>query len=1336
MINIIDLQMNVKSKLITYMICTLLIFILFSLTISCHSVNADEYSSRIRYFSVNDGLPQQVVTSLVQDRRGFMWLGTYDGLCKFDGIAYKNYYHINNNSASLTNNRILSILEDSKGNLFVGTEGSPCLNLYNKDIDNFFRFSNSDWKDCRCLVEDAEHRIWMGTSHGVWVLRFDSLRQLTYEQPDINNLCRAVVKRILMSPDGQFVWLLTDKRIYHLNIKYELIECYDDEMIDGVEDIYCDSSSRLFVLHEAGLYLADSGNLVKTNVGLSFMGMKELRNGVYLAGTNGHGLYMLQHLQNGFFKVDHADEMSRHTFFQSNLIRNFFVDRQNCLWIGSSHDGAAIIDQTPYLFSKLTIPKEEVRPFIRVITKDSANNLWIGVKLGGLYMLKDGKYTKFPIATNQDFNAIMEDSRKRIWILTNKNVYVYKEQRLFNLTDIPGVPTDIYEQILAASAIVEDNNGAIWIGGTGQFVRIKGLFTSDVSFHYYNTSYTEGCFCMDKDSEGRIWLGTRSNGLFVMTLNTSSEILKVQSLNTRGNQIWDICFSKSGKWVWVATDSGLDSFGYSSLEPNAVSLDAHEKLINHKVLNVTEVDDGSIWLNTSQGLLHYNPQTKYYREYYNSDGLCSSCLTDAGCLAADGTLYVGSVNGINYFNPLEIKEQRRDVQIQITSLKIHNQTVMPNQKINGSIPLKHAIMDVDNIYISYRNNNFSFEFTAPRFISPKKIYYAYKLQGVDDDWVYTTSDNRVANYNNISAGKYVFLVKATDINGIWDTPEWSVVVIVGKAPWNTWWAYLLYAALIILIVTLLLKHYFLRYKLKRDLQIANLQRDHEQVLNEMKLQFHANVSHEIRTSLALVITPLNDIISEMGDMMDVVKLSIIRRNIDHLNNLVSQFLDLQKTDKGAMPLYVKETNIFLLLDEVCARFRPLAEKQLVKLELICDSCDLVGYLDEDKVVKIVSNLISNAIKFNQAGGRVTVFAALVNDEIELAVEDTGCGISADDITHIFERYYQNSRRASQGLGIGLSLVNQLVKLHRGNIGVKSIPDGGQTLFTVRIPVSKESYEDKELIQEKYVVPTACVVGRQELEAKATIMIVEDNLDMCAYLETCLSKQFNVICKCHVDEAIVEIVKSIPDLILSDVNFEGDEKTGYDLCDAVKGNIMTNHIPILMLSAKDTPQDIALGYSHGAEDYILKPFSMEILSQKISNIIMYRQNQLLDQGRNHELKDVEDDSQSSNPFYDKLIALIQENISNSSFGITDICDGLNVSRTQLYRKMKSITDMPISTLIRNYRIEKAYELLKENDYTISEVMYQVGISSNSYFTKIFKEYYNIAPSAFVKQSHNK
>lgn len=1321
------------------MIYILYIFLLiiFS-TPLCGQTTDAPLPMQLRTFSVNEGLPQQAVTSIAQDKNDFIWLGTYDGLCKYNSIGYKNYYHINKAKNSLSSNRILSILADSKGNLIVGTEGPHCVNLYDKNADNFRTLTEAPWKDCRSLTEDINQKIWVGTSTGLYFLHIDSTHQVTWEHTKINKLKQANIKQIVRSPDNS-IWVLTQKRLFQLDTNQNIQKVYDHPCIKGTRTISCNSSSQLFMLHHEGLYMIAGKEVIKTNIQIPFTILQEIKKDFYIAGTENDGIRILQAEQKGIFQISSTERINRLTFFQSNLIRTFFIDRSNCLWIGSGHNGAAILSLNPLPFVKLPMPEEEAHPFVRVISKDASDNLWIGIKLSGLYRLKNGIYTRFPVDSNQNFNAIMEDSSQNLWILTNKNVYIYKRSRLYNLKEIKGIPTDIYDHILAASAIIEDDQGTIWIGGTGKMVRIKGLFSSSVSVNYFNAPYTQDIFCLEKDDMGHIWLGSRSNGIFIITLNIFSDILEYKSINTansmlKSNYIWDMCLSKNGKQIWVATDSGLNSFDTSSLKECSDTYSNHEKLSNHKILSVTEVADGSIWLNTSQGLLYYNPTNNHYREYYYNDGLYSNCMTEASFLDTDGVLYVGCINGINYFKPEKITNTQSNTQTQIIRFMVYNKTIKPNQEINSSVPLKCNITEADKIEISYLNNNFSFEFIAPNYAFPDKMHYAYKLDGVDEDWVNTSSENRIATYNNVKAGKYIFRVKASETAEVWNTPEKCIEVTVEETPWNTGWAYLLYLAVVTGIIGLILNHYFIKYKLKRDLQIEYIQRENEQILHEMKLQFHTNISHEIRTSLSLVTAPLNDIINDIEEVADSTKLSIVRRNIDYLNNLVSQFLDLHKIDESSISLCVTKTNISLLFQDVYERFKPIADKQGVEFRLICEPSNIIGYLDEDKVFKMLSNLISNAIKFCQSGNSVTVFVTLINDTIEFSVEDTGYGISKDDITHIFERYYQNDRQKSKGTGIGLSLVNQLVKLHKGTISVKSNPDRAQTLFTIKLPVGKECYDENEKM-EKGDSPIVINEQSENLqEDKPVLIIVEDNSDMSTYLGVSLAEKFNIICKNNVNEAIKEIVRLIPDLILLDIMLEGD-KTGYDLCHIVKNNMITNHIPILMLSAKDTPEEIALGYECGAEDYILKPFSMKILQRKIDNIIKYRKKDLIKYTLN-ENTEHRKDKKPCDPFYESLITLIQTNISNSDFSIVNICEEFNVSRTQLYRKIKAVTDTPISVLIRNLRMEKAYELFKEGNYTVSEVMYQVGISSNSYFCKTFKEYFKILPSEFVKQTSKK
>jgi len=1331
---------HITIKSIMYMISKILKFIwllsFISLSLHIFAKETDFYSlnSRLQIISVNEGLPQQAVTSITQDKKGFMWLGTYDGLCRYDGYTCNNYHHISGDTTSLSNNRVISTFEDSKGNIWIGTEGTPCLNLYNYDDDTFSIPEGQIWTDCRALAEGTDGVIWIGTSNGLFFFNIpDKSKRIIPHKTEIPSLNNTIIKKIVHSSDNR-LWILTSEEIICLDEDRNLVKRHQDDFIRTAQDIYCDSTSSIFVSHPQGLYIKEQNetSFYKTEIANPLTTITQLKENVYIAGTEGDGIILINK-DDGKRKYSIlSPALNSHSFFSSNLIRNFYVDKSKCLWIGSGHGGIAIMDLNSKHFRTLKMPNREARPLIRSILKDSQNRLWIGIKLGGVYMLENDSYTELNIDRKQNFNAIFEDAECNIWICTNRNVYIYRNKHLYNLLEINGIPHDIYEKIHSASAIIQDNQGAIWIGGTGHLLRLKNLFKPDFQFQYFEAPYTQDIFCMKKDIKGNLWFGSRSKGIYILNLDKQSDITDYKIITTKdspikSNQVWSICPSSEGQYVWIATDSGMSCIDL--VNQTILNIDASPKLSNSKIMNIIEDDKGELWLNTSQGLLRYNPTTNYYREYYYNDGLCSNATTEASFFDdKNNTLYIGTINGITYFNPQEIKDNVYTAAPQITSLTINNfyEKSQNSQLISNSH--KKNLLTKNQITIDYHDNNFTLNFLAPDFQNPTRVYYAYILEGADSEWHYSIAQNRSASYNQLRAGIYTFRVRAANCDGIWSNTERSISIKVEPAPWNTWWAYTLYVLTIIGIILIIFRYYAIQYKLKKDIQIEHIQREHERILNDTKLKFHTNISHEIRTALTLISAPLNDVLLNNDPSSNSTKLNIIQRNVEHLNNLVYQFLDLRKIDKEAVPLQVKKMNIVFIIKDIFIRFEEAASLHKIDFNLLYETSDIIGYFDQDKVIKIISNLISNALKFTPEEGCVTVFVTQDKEWVELAVEDTGCGIAPDEIEHIFDRYYQNKQWQNSGMGIGLALVQHLVTLHKGTISVKSRPTEGGTIFSVKLPLGEECYTENELIIEEQASPMPEDIFY--FESKSTIMIVEDNQDMREYLYLNLTKKYNVITACNVDTAMDKIQKHIPDLILLDIMLQ--EKSGLELCTMLKGNLITNHIPILILSAKASQEDIELGYSKGAEDYILKPFSIEVLSMKISNIILYRQNPSI-QGSTP--TETEHSQITTNPFMDKLLKIIEENIHNSEFGVGTICENLNISRTQLYRKIKATTDLSINALIRDYRMKQAYKLLQDKNYNISEVMYQVGINSNSYFTKTFREYYGILPSEYIKKRNN-
>ena len=1323
-------------------IITNIILILLLSSNYAYSISYKDYfgnpNFRLQFMSVNDGLPQQAITSIVQDKFGFMWLGTYDGLCRYDGYICNNYHHKNTNEHSLSSNRILSILEDSEGNIWIGTEGTPCLNLYNYNNDSFYVPEGQIWTDCRSLAEGDNGIIWVGTSNGLFYFKIPKQGSKIILNKISSELLNNTIIKKLVHTSNHLLWILTSDKVLCLNEKDCFIKSYQGEFIKKANDLYCDSNSTVLISHPSGIYIKrqNEADFQHINMQTAITTITQIGENIYMAGTEGDGIVLIErNKEKGDYKISFP-AINAHTFFKANLIRSLYMDKSGCLWIGSGHNGLAIADLNSKPFYALRMPIKEFRPFIRSIYKDTQNRLWIGIKLGGVYILKDNHYTELDIEKKQNFNAIYEDTDRNIWICANHNIYIYRNEKLYKLTDLKGIPGDIYSKIKFASTIIQDQYGNIWIGGTGQLLVLKDVFKESFQFRLIDEPYAQDLYCMQKDVNGKLWFGSRSKGVFILNINDDGNVLNFSNLTTKNSpvksdKIWCICIDRQGKNVYIATDSGMNEFNL--IDSKFTNIKLPNRLANDKIMNIIEDEKGDLWLNTSQGVLRYNPASGFYREYDYNDGICSNAATEAGFLdIKDSTLYIGTSNGITYFNPYEIKDNIYSASPLITTLTFNNLKHHFNQEENLAFN-KISLINRKEVIIEYYLNNFTIEFLAPNFQNTTRCFYAYKMEGIDHDWHYVTSQNKTVNYSNLNPGHYSFKVRTANSDGIWNETERMVKIKIKPAPWDTWWAYIIYVFIFIGIVLTIIKYYIIRLKLEKDIQIEHIQREHEQILNETRLKFHANISHEMRSTLTLISAPLNDLVINNKLIADTSpRLSVMQRNIKHLDNLLSQILYLQQIDEKAMPLKVRKLNIIPLVKNIFIRFEECAKKQNLDFKLLYDSNCIMGYFDEDKIIKIMSNLISNALKFTPPEGCVSVFITQTEDFVELAVEDTGCGIAPNDIEHIFDRFYRAQHQKKAGMGIGLALVKQLVVLHKGTVCAQNSINSSGALLSVRLPINDNAYTSEE-IMDKMQSTDNKNDDNIYWEDKPTIIVVDDNEDICFYLQLNFSSQYNVLLAHDIETATRKIQKHVPDLILLDITLQGEN--GLELCDIIKQNLLTNHIPIIILSAKANDEDIRLAYEKGAEDYILKPFIMDVLSMKVKNIISSRKKTIssssLDAVENEKNSEIE-----SNPFLEQLLKIIQDNLSDSQFGIADICKKLNVSRTQLYRKVKAITPTSISTMIRDYRMKEAYKMLCEKEYTISEVMYRIGINSNSYFSRTFKEYYGVLPSDFIKNVNNK
>ncbi|NDP22222.1 MAG: response regulator [Paludibacter sp.] len=1334
--------------------------ILLTIIFTAQSYSQNDFKYRLSTISVNQGLSQHDVSSIVQDSTGFIWIATYDGLHRYDGANFKIFHYNPSDPNSISDNRILQVFIDSKSRLWVATGGGG-LNLYNYDKENFrsfsFNSSNKNDKNVNCIFEDKDHFLWIGTSNGVYKTEFDdvngSLKIVYFDiKPKYNVFnVRAISEdndgNIYIGGNSGLIKMIQVKQGNDIKSKRFL---YNQILIEtGVLEIKKDNAGTIWIGTNDGLFVYDGLSCMATkykfsnNDNFRISSIVKLGENKIIVGTETSGIFVINYLNNTKYKLNTDNEY----YLSRAFIKNLFVDKMQNLWMGSSTSGIATINLNSKKFYREYISEIDGSNFIRFFLKDSQGREWIQSKQDGLILNnKDEKIElKFQNKKTPPL-AIAEDKNKNIWITSNNSILFYKNngniQQPTEITETSFFPKDLIKNLRTPSTIEEDYYGNIWIGTWNGLFQIKQPNENNRTFRFYNNFEVEKdnlsfiTLYAEKDTQ-RLWACSRNFGLFLFDLDRNGDIIKKSrfffSGNARNeinsNHVWSVIKSSTGK-VWVCTDVGLNSIEIDNGDTIIKKYEDVERVKSEKILGITEDDNHDLWINTSVGLLCFNPKNSQLRQFYYTDGLSSSALTEGTQKYNDGKIYLSSINGITYFNPSEININDFVPKIAFTNLKIFNKTIEVGDKINGHLILNKTISETKSITLKHSENNFSLEFIALNFKDPSRNKYAHKLEGYDQDWIVDDGRNRNASYNNLDPGKYILKVKTAAEDGSWNEQNAQIEINVKTAPWFSWWAYLLYTFLVLSIVYVIFRYYRNQQQLKVRLNIEKIERKHDKELNETKLKFHTNITHEIRTPLTLILSPLEDLINKNNDdEFSNSRLNLIKKNTDKLLNLVNQFLDLRKIDKESLPLKVHEIDIIELISDLVENYKLLAKQKKVSLNLIPESEQLLGWIDLDKASKIFNNLISNALKFTPAGGTINIYLSQLETDFVFSIEDTGCGIKASDLNKIFERFYQSDNNSANGTGIGLALVSKLVELHHANIKVESELDKG-SVFTVTIPFTVESYSDVEINNESNKIFTLKNEVKKPQTNKPILLVIEDDDDMREYLDTCLSNHFDLILENNAQSGHESALKYIPDLIITDWMMPG--MTGLELCEILKNDFRTSHIPIIILTAKSNNDDLIKGYQTGAEIYITKPFNSEQLILQIKNIITYRKQILKDGSDSDDLSKQINLNEREQKFIDKLTNIILSNIDLTDFNVEEICKEIGTSRMQLHRKLTALTGQSASEFIRDLRMSKAKELLESRNFNVSEVIYQVGFKSNSHFARAFKETFGFSPSDLIKK----
>jgi signal transduction histidine kinase/CheY-like chemotaxis protein/AraC-like DNA-binding protein len=909
----------------------------------------------------------------------------------------------------------------------------------------------------------------------------------------------------------------------------------------------------------------------------------------------------------------------------------------------------------------------------------------------------------------------------------------------------------------------KDHHGNIWIAthrvGLDLYIPSKNQF-----FHFNHSSATKS-ISSDKistiveDQNEYIWLGTEGEGIDRIKLNNQKEIISFKNYKNSpenklslSNDIINSLYVDSKNRIWVATDGGGISLLENNGKDNFQIFSKKDGLPSDVVYGILEETPSTFWISTNAGLASINLKTNEIKSFDLADGLQAKEFNKtASFQTSDNTFLFGGINGFNYFKPKEIRTNYFTPPVFITKVEIQNKGKDTDlqQKLLTQLQSKNFILESDE-------NDLRINFAALNYSQSTKNQYAYQLENYDTYWQGGKNITSAA-YTNIPPGNYIFKVKASNNDQIWNETATTINIQI-KNPWfKSWWAYLTYCTLIFGFLFFINRTLIQRERLKNELKVEHYQMERMQELNKTRSQFFANISHEFKTPLTLIISPLKAIQKKLEKIENKNQVNVMLRNAERLLRLINQILDLSKLESGITELKTTQFDIVEFAENMANNFHPYSEEQFITFELDLPEKPIPLYFEKDKMEKILINLISNAFKYTPAYGKIILAITPAENQVVISLKDTGIGISSDQIDRIFNRYYQakNSNETS-GTGIGLSLTKQLVELHGGMIKVTSSQNQG-TQFQATFPMGKSHLspiqvepeqvphsmsEDSQIELKEFNISTSEVVEKiaHEDNSQPLILIVEDNPDIRAFAKAHLETSYQIIEAENGKQGYEMAKQNIPDIIITDLRMP--EMNGFELCEKIRNDEKTSHISIIMLTVKSSDESKEMGFEYGADYYLTKPFNPKSLNLRINNILNIKNkyiNQVLTNLKNN-LSIQQPEKETNIPkitskdelFIGTIEEIINQNIENSDFQIEDLCREIGFSKSQLYRKMKGLIGQSANEFIRTIRLKKAAELLlTKQDMSISEITYKVGFNDLQYFRSCFKKQYGITPSEYIK-----
>lgn len=1345
--------------------------------------NASEEIS-FRHIQVKDGLSHSQINHIYKDSKGFMWFATASGLNRYDGYSFKVFNYNKADSLSLPESFIDHIQEDADGNLWIHT-GRRSYVLYNPEKENFINnmqpvFSKMGIHGSpSCIYIDSLKNICSYVeTQGVYQYKRDTgtlIHSPVGGPGGISNekVCDIAenTEGILLMYDNGLIECISrenGKVIWQENyIAQRLSQKYHkfSMFIDGDGDvwIYSKDSTGMWVYYPGKKQWEFINSSSTSPYRLSsniIYDVKQDKNGLIWVGTDHGGINIInKNLRTVNYLVHNAfDERS----VVQNTINCLYCDDLGIVWVGTHKKGLSYYSESIFKFDIDHLSNYNTirgfTPDVNTLAEDRNGNLWIGTNSNGVICLDSYRNPQKIFRKNDKPQAISADIIVSMLISRNGNLWIgtyleglncFDGNKFTHYRHQPGNPNSLLNNNVWALA--EDEQGILWIGTLGNGLQSLNQQTGEIKSYSPAGSDFAADFissiCISKD--GKLYIGT-ATGLVIFDPKTEQfERLQGNRSGTQSfshlniNQVYE----DSRGLLWIATHTGLNIYDRRKDE---IKVPDHTDGLAYKTIHaIVEDNNKNIWITTSTGvtniIVSFDPQNNIYNytgyNYNELDGLQSHEFNLRSILKTQkGLILMGGANGLNIFNPEQIKYNRIVPKVTFTGLQLFNEEVKIDSLYDGNRILTESISKTEKVKLKYKQNVFSVSFSSMNYILPEKTTYQYILKGFNQDWL--TADGNKITYTNLAPGKYTLEVRAINSDGFAADKTAAMDIVVMPPFWASVWAYCLYILLILGILFFarhqLLKSERSKYKIKQVEQEAA--QKHE--LDDMKLRFFTNISHELRTPLTLIISPLENLIATTEDEQKKQKLQMVHRNAIRLLTMVNQLLDFRKSDvKGHQLNLSQGGDIIQFIRNISASFVEYSEKNNVHLTFFSSVPELTMAFDEDKISKIIMNLLSNAFKFTAGGGRVDVAIDLLPREentqemLEIKVSDTGIGIDDKDKELIFERFYQVQQRDHHklgGSGVGLHLVKEFVQLHGGKVTVcDNVVQG--SVFIVTLPVNAVTQpatttplpETPDAEEQEDILPAELHNGHP------VILIIDDSNDFRLFMKESLKTEFTVKEAVNGTEAWEIIPNLQPDIIISDVMMPGMD--GIELCKLIKTDIRTSHIPLILLTARSAEEQKREGLMTGADDYITKPFNFDILLLRIRKLLQLRKSrQEVFRGQIEVSPSEITITSLDEKLIQKAIKYVEDNMSRSELSVEELSRELGMSRVHLYKKLLSITGKTPIEFIRTIRLKRAAQLLKQSQLNVSEIAYQVGFNNPKYFSKYFKEEFGVLPSAYSEK----